>query len=60
MLFFDDALSDQVLAQEPYAAKGHRDMFNSQDRLYDDLLLLNVTQSDQGYAAKFDLGLDLS
>lgn len=58
-LFFDDALSDQVLAQPPYNVTGARTL-NSQDGIYDDLLLLDVTQSDQGYAATFDLGLDLS
>jgi protocatechuate 3,4-dioxygenase beta subunit len=58
-LFFDDALSDQVLAQPPYNVQGSRTL-NSQDGIYDDLLLLTVTTTDQGYAAVFDLGLDLS
>jgi protocatechuate 3,4-dioxygenase beta subunit len=58
-LFFDDALSDQVLAQPPYNVSGARTL-NSQDGIYDDLLLLNVTPAGGGYAATFDLGLDLS
>lgn len=59
-LFFDDALTDQVFSQPPYAAKGQRDTLNSTDDIYQDLLLLTTTQTDQGYAAAFDIGLDLS
>jgi protocatechuate 3,4-dioxygenase beta subunit len=59
-LFFDDALSDQVFSQAPYAEKGQRDRLNSTDSIYQDLLLLAATQTDQGYAATFDIGLDLS
>ena len=58
-LFFDDALTDQVLAQPPYNVQGSRTL-NSQDGIYDDLLLLTVTPAAEGYAAIFDLGLDLS
>lgn len=58
-LFFDDALSDQVLAQPPYSEGGNRTL-NSQDRIYSDLLLLSLKPTDQGFAASFDLGLDLS
>lgn len=58
-LFFDDALSDVVLAQPPYNVTGRRTL-NSDDRIYSDLLLLNVTPAEGGYAATFDLGLDLS
>ena len=41
-LFFDDALSDQVLAQPPYDARGYRTTLNSQDRIFSDMLLLDV------------------
>jgi protocatechuate 3,4-dioxygenase beta subunit len=59
-LFFDEALSDQVHAQEPYASKGQRDTLNNTDNIYNDLLLLAANQSNEGYAATFDIGLDLS
>ncbi len=59
-LFFDESLTDAVYANEPYASKGQRDQRNSSDGIYDDQLLLTVTQTDQGYAAIFDIGLDLS
>ena len=58
-LFFDDALTDGVLAQPPYNVTGPRTR-NTDDRIYDDLLLLAVAPTESGYAATFDLGLDLS
>jgi protocatechuate 3,4-dioxygenase beta subunit len=57
-LFFDEAVSDQVFAQSPYVEKGQRDQLNSTDNIYDDLLLLTTTQSGDGYAATFDIGID--
>src|SRR4051812_15933758 len=60
-LFFDDALTDQVHAQPPYAAKGQRDLRNSGDGIYNQggsQLVLNVSSSGDGYAATFDIALD--
>ena len=59
-LFFDEALNDQVHAQPPYAAKGQRNTLNSEDGIYNDLLLLDVSQTAEGYATTFNIGLDLS
>lgn len=59
-LFFDDALSDQVFSQAPYASKGQRDTLNSTDGIYDDRLLLAVTPAAEGYAAIFDIGLQMA
>jgi protocatechuate 3,4-dioxygenase beta subunit len=56
-LFFDDALSEQVFAQAPYASKGKPDTLNSTDSIYQDLMLLTVNKTDQGYAATFDIGV---
>jgi len=56
-LFFDDSLSDQVLSQPPYASKGQRDTLNSNDRIYEDQLLLNTVQAGDSYMATFDIGL---
>ena len=56
-LFFDDTFSDTVLAQEPYASKGQRDTRNNNDGIYKSDLLLTVSQSGQGYAATFDIGM---
>jgi protocatechuate 3,4-dioxygenase beta subunit len=59
-LFFDEALTDQVHAQAPYASKGKRDTLNSTDGIYNQLLLLTTTQTAHGYAATFPIGVDLS
>lgn len=60
-LFFDDALSQQVFTQEPYTVKASTpDTLNSADNIYQDLLLLTTTQSGDGYAATFPIGIDLS
>ena len=60
-LFFDDDLSQQVFAQEPYVAKGSTpDTLNSRDFIYQDLLLLTTMESGDGYAATFPIGIDLS
>ncbi len=56
-LFFDDALSDQVFAQAPYAGRGTRDRRNKQDSIYKDLLLLTTEKAGPGYAANFDIGI---
>jgi protocatechuate 3,4-dioxygenase beta subunit len=57
-LYFDEAVTDQVFAQSPYVEKGQRDQLNATDNIYDDLLLLTTTQSGDGYAAAFDIGID--
>ena len=62
-LFFDDALTDQVFARAPYAAKGQRTLRNDGDGIYrtgGDQLLLDVAKSGDTYAATFDIGLQMS
>jgi protocatechuate 3,4-dioxygenase beta subunit len=62
-LFFDDAFSDQVYTQAPYARKGQRNTLNSNDGTYRNggsQLQLNPTKSADGYAATFDIGLQLT
>lgn len=62
-LFFDEALSDRVYSQPPYAAKGPRDTTNATDGIFreaGDQLVLAVSESSPGYSATFDIGLDLS
>jgi protocatechuate 3,4-dioxygenase beta subunit len=62
-LFFDDALSTRVFQQEPYASKAQRDMMNTEDGIYREAgsqLVLAVSDSSPGYAATFEVGVDLS
>jgi protocatechuate 3,4-dioxygenase beta subunit len=61
--FFDDALTDRVFAQSPYAAKGKRDTRNAQDGIYRGggaALVLAPTSAQTGYASAFDVALDLN
>ena len=61
-LFFDDALSDQVYAQPPYAGRGQARTRNARDGIYragGAQLLLAVTPAAPGYAATFDLALEM-
>jgi protocatechuate 3,4-dioxygenase beta subunit len=60
-VFFDDALSDRVFAQPPYAARGQRRVVNARDGIFRQAgaqLMLAVTPAEPGYAASFDLALE--
>jgi len=59
-LFFDDALTDQVYARQPYAAKGQRNTRNANDGIYQQggpQLVLDAAATSDGYAATFDIAL---
>jgi protocatechuate 3,4-dioxygenase beta subunit len=61
-LYFDDAFTDRIHAQSPYAGKGPRTVRNQRDGLFRNgggQLLLSPVQSGQGYAATFDIGLQI-
>ena len=60
-LYFDDALTEEVHSQGPYAENGERDQRNSTDGIYQgggDELTLALTPQGEGYAATFDIALD--
>lgn len=62
-LFFDDALTDQVHLQAPYASKGQRTLRNDGDSIYragGSQLLLTCAKEGNGYTATFGIGLQLS
>ncbi|MBK6794211.1 MAG: intradiol ring-cleavage dioxygenase [Anaerolineales bacterium] len=61
-VFFDDAFTDQVYSQEPYASRGERNIRNDRDGIYThggEQLLLSATQTEIGYAAVFDIGMQI-
>jgi protocatechuate 3,4-dioxygenase beta subunit len=62
--FFDDTLTDQVHALEPYASKGQRDTRNSNDNIFSgggDQLLLNLQgDTTSGFTGSMNIGLDLT
>jgi protocatechuate 3,4-dioxygenase beta subunit len=60
-LYFDDALTDEIQSQGPYAEKGQRDLRNSDDGIFQgggDQLLVPLSQNGQGYEGTFDIALD--
>ena len=62
-LYFDDDLSDRVFLEEPYVRGEARDVRNTNDFIFADggqQLLLALAESSTGYAATFDIGLDLT
>jgi len=62
-LYFDEALTDQIHTQAPYAAKGHRTLRNIQDGIFRDggeQLILQFTRQPPGYVGTFDIGLQMT
>ena len=62
-LYFDDALTERVHAQAPYSSHPGRRTRNAEDGLYRNggrELTLAVTESKDGYAASFDVGMKLT
>lgn len=62
-LYFDDALTDRVHARAPYASKGQRTLRNSGDGIFlngGQQLMLAPTTTGQGYAATFNIGLQIA
>ena len=61
-LYFDEALTERVSAVEPYASQRRRWMRNADDGIFRDggrQLLLAPEPDGQGYAATFDIGLQV-
>jgi protocatechuate 3,4-dioxygenase beta subunit len=63
-LYFDDALSDQVHAQPPYASKGQRTVRNDGDGIYrnggSQLIPQVAGNAQSGYTAAFDIGIQMT
>jgi protocatechuate 3,4-dioxygenase beta subunit len=61
-LYFDDSLTDHVLAGQPYAKNEGERPRNPDDGIFrsgGDQLLLDVVEDGDGYAATFDIGLQI-
>ncbi len=62
-LYFDDAITDRAHAYKPYASKGQRTVKNDGDGIFRDggsQLMLSPVEHGQGYAATFDVGLQVT
>jgi protocatechuate 3,4-dioxygenase beta subunit len=60
-LYFDDAVSDRILARPPYSAAGRRTR-NSDDGLYrrgGDRLMLSLTELGGGFAGEYHVGIKI-
>ena len=61
-LYFDDAITDHVHAQAPYATNGQRPLKNDRDYIFrsgGDQLMLLLTKDAQGYVGTFEIGLQM-
>ena len=61
-MYFDDALSDRIFADPPYAEQGSRAGRNQDDRIFrrgGEQLLLSPMPAAEGFSATFSLGLQL-
>jgi protocatechuate 3,4-dioxygenase beta subunit len=59
-LFFDEAITDQVHAQPPYARKGRRDTTNSSDGIYSrggSDLMLALSKNAKGYNGTYNVAM---
>jgi protocatechuate 3,4-dioxygenase beta subunit len=62
-LYFDESTTDQIHKQYPYNGKGHRTTTNDKDFGYrrgGKQLMPSLTQDVSGYAANFDIGLQMN
>lgn len=67
-LYFDDSITDRVHAREPYFSYESKGTYSRRTRNEDDgifrkggnQLMLNLTETANGYAATFDVGLAIS
>lgn len=61
--YFDDAITDRVHALAPYVQKGQRTLRNDRDGIFrqgGSQLILPLVEEGEGYAATFNLGLQLT
>jgi protocatechuate 3,4-dioxygenase beta subunit len=61
-LFFDDALIDTIHAQQPYVAKGSRNVRNAADSIYNEggtQVLIALSKTTTGYAGAFNIALQM-
>ena len=59
-LFFDEAITDQVHAQPPYAQKGRRDTTNSSDGIFargGNALMLALSRDAESYTGSYKVAM---
>jgi protocatechuate 3,4-dioxygenase beta subunit len=58
--FFDEAITDAVIAQAPYNDKGSPDTRNANDNIFDPTLIVPLTAQGNGYAGSFPVGVEFA
>ena len=56
-VYFDDAITDEVLQTSVYAARGPRDTTNAEDAIFDASTLLALAPDGGGWVGTFDVAL---
>ena len=56
-LYFDDGLTQTVHRSAPYSARGGRDTFNRDDRIFSDRTVLTVRPDGDGYLGLLTIGV---
>ena len=56
-VYFDDAITDEVLKTSAYVARGPRDTTNADDAIFDATTLLALAPDGGGWAGTFDVAL---
>jgi hypothetical protein len=51
-------VTDAVIAQAPYNARGAPDTTNSNDNIFDSSLIVSLTEVGSGYAGSFHVGVN--
>ncbi|GHJ45970.1 protocatechuate dioxygenase [Catellatospora sp. TT07R-123] len=57
-MMFDEAMNTKVFTAAPYSAKTGRDTFNDGDSIYQDPMLLKITEDGDGYLGVIVLAAD--
>ena len=57
-MFFDEAVTDAVIAEAPYNTRGAPDTTNSTDNIFDSSLIVSLTEDGSGYAGSFHVGVN--
>jgi protocatechuate 3,4-dioxygenase beta subunit len=57
-LYFDEEITAAVYEQEPYSSDTERDTFNDTDGVFDEQLLLDLSERDDGYLGLISFDVD--
>jgi protocatechuate 3,4-dioxygenase beta subunit len=59
-LFFDEQITDSVVARAPYSDKGAPDTRNAADNIFDSDLIVPLIVDGDGYAGTFHVGVNMA